>query len=70
MKILNGLQDWERLTVADALESVSFEKGDCIGKLNILFPLQLQTSANRISTDTVQNFLYFKISRILAQIHL
>ena len=41
MKILNGLQDWERLTVADALESVSFEKGDCIGELNIFYPLQL-----------------------------
>jgi len=34
MKILNSLQDWERLTVADALESVSFEKGDCIVRQN------------------------------------
>ena len=40
MKILNGLQDWERLTVADALESVSFEKGDCIGKLDLFYWLQ------------------------------
>ena len=47
MKILNSLQDWERLTVADALESVSFEKGDCIGKL-----LKLVISSR--NTRTVQ----------------
>lgn len=32
VRILDNLQDWERLTVADALESVSFEAGDDIGK--------------------------------------
>jgi len=31
MRILDNLQDWERLTVADALESVSFDKGRDIG---------------------------------------
>lgn len=30
VRILDNLQDWERLTVADALESVSFEAGDDI----------------------------------------
>ena len=31
MRILDNLQDWERLTVADALEAVSFEAGMAIG---------------------------------------
>ena len=31
MKILDNLQPWERLAVADALESVSFDKGEDIG---------------------------------------
>jgi len=30
--ILKGLDDWERLTIADALESVQFEDGDVIMK--------------------------------------
>lgn len=30
VRILDNLQDWERLTVADALESVSFESGEDI----------------------------------------
>ena len=33
MRILDNLQDWERLTVADALESVCFEKGEDIGMI-------------------------------------
>ena len=31
VRILDNLQDWERLTVADALEAVSFEAGMAIG---------------------------------------
>ena len=31
MRILDNLQAWERLAVADALESVSFDKGEDIG---------------------------------------
>ena len=52
MKILNSLQDWERLTVADALESVSFEKGDCIGKL---FKLVISSRNTRTVQPADQN---------------
>lgn len=33
MRILDNLQPWERLAVADALESVNFDKGEDIGQL-------------------------------------
>ena len=67
MKILNGLQDWERLTVADALESVSFEKGDCIGKLHkyfILGPIRLDhrpTGIRELWTPESGALLYTKV---------
>ena len=36
MRILDNLQAWERLTVADALESVQFERNEAIGFLHKL----------------------------------
>lgn len=33
MRILDNLQPWERLAVADALESVNFDKGEDIGMM-------------------------------------